>query len=351
MKRAFCIFIIVTLIGSMLFLMLRGPRVQTLDPGTRFAGDAQMDIKDVHNQLQMKLRHENENPDNIDKMFYPAPAVNERLQSVQYEHLEDAELWFDLDYQQKYKFKLVAPTVHTTEAYQQATRDELLFMRRQMLMLFGTYTDAIGMTINTFNAPINALLDENERVIRKWRPSEVRLDVLQSRQRQLSDQAFDATAQQLLRYGLVVLPNGNVQKGGALRLSPNNTPSNAGFGNNQVLTIRRDGLSDMSRNTGVPFAQYTHEQVSTLASKFVTRKYEMLLDKYKYIIRDMPAEAFRAERPRIEMTGNDLLENFLDSKRPTQAGLDMFCTEVEEAMRDTLLFILVSAGVDVTQFT
>lgn len=345
-KWVISISIVILLLG--LFL-LRNP-VQTLEPDTRFAGDATNSISMVDTQLREKIIHEAIEPGNLEQVFYPAPALTERIQSVQFEHLEDQELWFNLDYQQKYNFKLVTPNAQTTEAYKQATRDELIYMHQQMVAMFGSHAISLGLTTNTFNSPIRALLDANERVIKKWKPSEVRLDILQSRQKQLSDQAFDATAHLLLGYGLIIYPNGHTKKGGAIG-NLSSQPNATEFGNDYSTVLRDDGLSDVKRNTAVPFAQYTPDQISTLVHRLVNTKYDALLDKHKYIIRDMPADAFRSSKNRIKDTGNELLVEYLRTKAPSKDQLDQFYTEVEDAMRDTLFDILIRAGVNVNQFT
>lgn len=345
-RMGFYMLVAITVVLLVVYHLTRN-NTETLDPAKRYAGDAKSDISAVDVQLRHKLHQEAIEPDNLDEVFYPAPPVTPRVQSVQYEHIQERELWFDLDYQQKYNFNIIAPTAQTIEAYQQATRNQLEYMRTWLVTMFGPYISSIDMTVNTFNSPVNALMDDNDSMIKRWRAIEVRIDLLISRQKKLSDDAFDDTARMLMSKGLIISPDGHVKAGGAVPTSLRQMPNQVEFGNDQALTIRNDGLSAIPRTVGPSF---TPEQITSFAKKFVNTEYSTLLDKYKYIIRDMNAGDFQSQRMRIKATGNELLQDYFQYETSTKTQLDTFCSEVQESMQDTLFDILITAGVNVDQF-
>ena len=78
--------------------------------------------------------------------------------------------------------------------------------------------------------------------------------------------------------------------------------------------------------------------------------FRKLVDKYKFIIEDMPADEFRARAIEITDTGNELLMHYFINETPTKQQLDDFSAEVEDSMRESLFGILMDNKIDVSQF-
>lgn len=346
-KTAFFV-ISAIVIAGLWFYFKRNRKPETLDAATRFAGSSTNTMKQLNTQLRQQSQQQIAQPDDDDLLFYPAPAVTERVQSTQWTHMQEQELFFKLDYQQKYGFSLVLPQEETVSAYKQATRDQIISVREHMRVWFGQDTHDMGITATTFDDVFKGLLDKNELFIKQWQESQVQLDLLQSYQKELADESFDAFSRFMAEYGYVVTPTGTISEGGAVKPTPIQAPVN--FGDKQPLTMRGDGLSMIPRNRATPVSGFSSDQIRHLADQYVDRTYDQLLDRYKYIISDIPASTFRGEREKIRDTGKDLFDQYLDPDTVTKYQIDEFCAEVDDSMKETLFDILLHAGVDVTQF-
>lgn len=300
-------------------------------------------------------------PLNLDAIFYPSPAVSERIQSVQSEHVRSPEPFFVVDYQSQYRFKLAAPRHHTLDAYRQATRDQIKYIHDQMLALFAAAARKVQMSMLAFNGPFAAMLDKNERTISMWRPAHAQLHLLQSYQRQISDEVYTAFARLFYSYRLDITPTGAVvelgsgpsvgPRGSVARRCASGNTTPARFENGQMLTADgQDALLKAPRVAARSYADYSHAELERIAHEYVQSMFRKLVDKYKFIIEDMPADEFRARAIEITDTGNELLMHYFINETPTKQQLDDFSAEVEDSMRESLFGILMDNKIDVSQF-
>ena len=323
---------------------------ESLDPRTRHPGVPHSNLRDITSEYVDEAERQVAVLDNApvqDSVFFPAPAITERVQSTQWEHLQEQQAHFDVEYRPKYKFELVRPRTDTVAAYQQAMRDQVYLVRNQLYKMFGHVSREIDLTHTEFNSPFRAVLDTNELSMANWRAPHIQAHLLRAQQYKISDDAFDAFARMMYGYGLVVTPEGGAKHGGAVRQTNYTTVTS--FGNRQFLTVHNDGLSTERRKPGVPLSMYTPAQVTRLARDYVQRTYIALLDKHKYEIKDMDAAVFETKQDTILETGHELLDDYI-IRKPTRQQLDAFCVEVEESMRETLHDILLTNGVDILRY-
>ena len=313
----------------------------------------------VRNLRAAQMNVEKQPPPSYDPIFFPAPAITEYITSVQFEHLQNREPHFDLDYQPINQFQLVRPSNHTLDAYKQATRDQIEFLKIQCHKLFDGIRERTRMTNMTFNMPFKAAHDRNVRFIRNWREPEVRSDLLVAYLHKLNDEIWVDFQAMFYKHGYNVDASGrsarvDIANSFIARNGHNGRLTETGFENVQNLTetAEIDGISDKPRNIGVFFDHIRPDDKARAARKYVERIYNDLLDHYKYQIRDVQPEKFRMRVGEIHTTGLEMLAHYLsiNDAAPSKNDLDIFTDQVEESMRETLLEILKDNSVDITQF-
>jgi hypothetical protein len=306
-------------------------------------------IEDVVRQRNIRERIP---PGNLDPVFYPAPPVSDRVQSVQYEHEQSQEPYFSIDYQALYKFSLMSPAGSTVVAYRDATRAQIQHVQDRMHQQFDQLAVNTSITQMSFNAPFKAANEKNERFIKNWKPSQTTLDVLQSYQRQISDDVYSEFSRMMYSYGLDITPTGGVTKL-ARSDSSRNQVQEAQFPTSSALytdPLNCDGLVTKARAGAKPYSEYSHAELERLAHRYVVKIFQMLVDKYKFVIRDLSSSVFHGRSDEIMDTGTDLLMHYFITETPSKAQLDDFTTEVEDSMRESLFQILIDNSIDVSQF-
>ena len=334
-----------------------GHNTETLG-AARWVGQPDI-VERVRALRSAQITREKQPTPEYDAVFFPPPAVTQYITSVQFEHLQNEEPKFDLDYQPINKFQLVIPSTKTLEAYKTATREQIQYLKQQLHRLFDRLRSRVRMSNMTFNMPFKSAHDWNERFIRNWRDPEVQEDLLISYLHKVNDQIWSDFQSMFYKAGYNVDPSGRsarvdianqyiTSSGRDARLTQ------AGFDNPQNLTETAaiDGISDKPRNIGTFFDHIRPEDKAHAARKYVDRIYNDLVDHYKYQIRDMPPNAFAARAGEIQTTGLEILVHYLASNdgTPTKYDLDAFIDQVEESMRESLFGILMDNSVDITQF-
>ncbi len=341
------------LVYALCMMKKPGAETYTGDIFPNGAQQANLATQKIEAVIRRRNVRENIPPGNLDPVFYPAPPVSERVQSVQYEHEQTVIPHFSIDYQPLYKFKLISPASKTVDAYQNATRAQILYIQDRMHQLFDEHADRAGLTPMSFNAPFKACKDKNERFIRQWKPSQTSLPVLKSYQRQLCDEVYSDFSRLMYSYGLDITPAGQVTRLGAPSSNPNQLQQ-AQFPNSSALFTdphNDDGLINKPRTTTTkPYSEYSHAELERLANRYVIKMFQTLVDKYKFVIRDMPSSEFKRRSDEIMDTGTDLLMHYFITDTPSKVQLDDFTTEVEDSMRESLFQILIDNSIDVTQF-
>lgn len=294
-----------------------------------------------------------------DAVFYPPPAVTEYITSIQFEHLENEEPKFDVAYQPVNQFTLVKPREYTLDAFKQATRDQIEFMKTLMHQMFDHLRVKVRMSNTTFNQAFTSAHDGNKRFIKNWRSSELELDLLTTYQQKLCDTIWLDFQAVFYKNGYNIDPAGRsarvdiansfISGGHRTRLTE------TGFENSQNLTETShnlDGIGTKPRDHGVQFDRIHPDEKARTAKKYVERIFDELTDHYKYVIRDMPPKEFGQRSGEIMETGMEILVHYLGTNDgyPGQVDLDGFVEQVEESMRETLFEILMENSVDITQF-
>jgi len=323
-----------TTVGIGLFFYYLKQSRQTLDARTRFAGE-----KDVSIGQQPIVKTEN-----LDPIFYPSPAISERIQSVQWSHIEDQMSHFDLDYQPHNKFQLVSTDVSSVDGFRQTVSNQIDLMKSLMYRKFGNLATAIDISTTTFDAPFNAMQQKTSLFLRNLTPSQVIIESLIPYIWQINDTLFLDIHDIFYGYHIDINPDGSSKNVRATQIKHENQQNLTQVGNIGDFGNKPDGLSQIPRNTGL------HNDLQKIAERYLHTTYRTLLDKYKYSIHDVNGNDFRKRAPEILKTGQELMAHYFISGTPSKNELDNFSSEVDESMKESLFEILMQNGVDVTQF-
>lgn len=280
---------------------------------------------------------DNQVPGELDSVFYPPPAIDPRLQSVQYEHVLNPDINFDIDYQRKNDFPLVKALSNTSDAYVSATTQQVALMKNLLHQKFDGAAKTAGISSVSFDSSFRNL------TLPTWKPAQRRADILASFLAKLSDDIFDNLQ--------TLFSANNVKIASSGAATPVNTQSSAasaqiGFMNKSNFTVDSDGLVAGQRVAGKAYSQ---AQLRNIASKFVISTYNDLLNQYQYELNDVPRSSYQSRVGEVEETGNDLVDE-LFSKNVSAQQLDDFTEDVKSSMEENLFEIMIDAGVDPSQF-
>lgn len=275
-------------------------------------------------------------PPEAGNLFHPPPAVTERIQSVQYEHLQNIDINFNLEYQQKYSFPIV-----TGNNPNDAVNNQIMQMKTILHKEFDSWAMHVGMTAVTFDSVFRNLGVPQLK-------SALSPAMLQAFLEKLSDDIFDQLARIFYTFNIKINPTG-----GASQLHPpkNNSTSLVLFPNKSNVRLDGDILVQEPRaTTSKPLTALTQSQLLSSAQKYVVKSYGDLLVKYQYELNDVPRTTYQNRISEVKNTGMEMVKDLFSRHDVTVQNLDEFTNDVEEAMTETVFEILMDSGVDPNQF-
>lgn len=283
---------------------------------------------------------QNQMPGELDPVFYPPPAIDPRLQSVQYEHTLNPDINFDVDYQRQNDFPVVSPLADTTEAYTNATKQQIVSMKNLLHGKFDWAAKNAGISSISFDSVFRNL------TLPVWKPSQVRGDILTQFLRKLSDDMFNNL--QALFYAK------NVKISSMGVVTPFNAQSSSsiaqiGFPNKSNFTVDDDQLVG-GRSSAKSIDMYTQSQLRNTANKFVDSTYDELIEKFQYELNDVPRSSYQARIGEIKDIGTEMVDEIFTKKVSAQQ-LDDFTENVKSSMQESLFEIMMDSGVDPMQFS
>jgi len=294
----------------------------------------------------------------LDNVFHPPPAVSERIQSIQYEHLVEHESpnWDFVDRETKYGFPLVpissVSAVPTIKNYQSITRAQIDLMESTMLKQFSVTAKDAGVAPIEFEAVFTKARRINEDFMQHLMSTALQSHLLRRYLQKITDDIFDDLKNLFHGRGVVIKFNGTAEKIPARRgNNPFAVHKSGSKGVIEPLRLIDHELVKGYRNVGTAISDLPESKTRTIAQSYVIQTYNSLRDKHKYIINEMPQAKFSKRAVEILAAGNDAVDDFLRfNPKPNHNDLDFFLDEVNGIMEEELFDILVENNVNLAEF-
>lgn len=323
-----------------------------------YASDVQRvdKIADDYRTMHDKKAFDAEVPKNApDDLFHPAPVISGRVQSTQSEHLDAEAPVIDIDYKPVNNWPLTKATLLTPASFKEAVNTQIVFVREMIGQQIKQVTHGHGIKAE-YMAIFAAACERADRVMNNWPTGNEDGLSVDKYQAKLSDQLYASVKDLLHSNGIEMYAadsSGGVQVS-TRQLTPVSRVSNQAsaslFAEKPRYRLDNHRLVETPLKRAHPIASFGTSKLLALAQKHVRATYASLMDKYQYLIQEMPQSTFQSSSDNIISVGNEMVVDFIKSQKPSLKQLDQFERDVREAMREALFEILIDGQVDVEQF-
>lgn len=307
----------------------------------KFAGDLNS-LNDNSKVATQRKSVETKPPGEMDPVFFPPPAIDPRVQSVQYEHLQNPDENLNLDYQRKYDFPLMNPTKNSVESYLITTKKQVAAMQKLMHSKFDSAAEKAGISQTSFDS---SMFNKDPQMV--WTTALIRPDILHAYLAKLCDDIFESLSELFFSRNVVISASG----ANTVFKTPSINPlSQIEFTNKANRYLDGDELvTGAIRSNGNGLADLSQKQLRDSAKKYVISTYQKLLDKFKFELNDVPRDVYQDREEEVLTTGIEMVDD-LFSNTVTVEAFDDFTGEVKDSMQETVFEILLDAGIDPSQF-
>lgn len=290
-----------------------------------------------------------------DSIFFPAPVISGRVQSTQYEHLAAEMPLIDMDYQPINNWPIEGARASTKAAFQDAVDAQIVLVQKT----FDHQLKHVLQSPPIANDIVSIFAEAHKRtkrIMQNWSTTNHSIQSLQKYQRQLSDELQSSVSAVLDSHGIELLVvNGpksirlsTKQKATSSRLA--NELSTSQFNDKPIYRVDGHRLTEAPLKQANAISTLSSTELLQIAQTHVRNVYAALIDKYKYLIQEMPAVNFQSEASHITSVGSEMAVDYIRANHPSARQLGRFQINVKEAMREALFEILLTNKVDVQQF-